>query len=190
MGICALSYNFFDSSAIECDNSTNTNTNTYLAVYNATNWTPPNPLVPNGDFETGCLKPWFFQDFTSDNSMRATVVDCKGDCAPNGGKRYVKITGNGQNGSTRDHIDAYIGQQPALTDNVKYRLTAHVRGDSGEFRFTYPVHTSVVIRANATTSWKKVSGTFMGRNVGTFLIQMDAPARANFAVDNVKIEVV
>lgn len=123
--------------------------------------------------------------------MRATVVDCKGsDCAPAGGKRYIKITGNGQNGSTRDRIDAYIGQQPALTDNVKYRLTAHVRGDSGEFRFTYPVHTSVVIRANATASWKKVSGTFMGRNVGTFLIQVDAPAKANFAVDNVRIEAV
>ena len=118
------------------------------------------------------------------------MIDCKGDCAPNGGKRYVKVTGNGENGSTRDKIDAYIGQQPALSDDVKYRLTAHVRGDSGEFRFTYPVHKSVVIRANATTEWKKVTGTFTGRSVGTFLIQMDAPGKANFAVDNVKIEAV
>jgi hypothetical protein len=188
VGQCELSYDFFDADYIQCDNTTNTNS--YLAVFNVVNWTPPKPLVPNGNFETGCLEPWFFQDFTSDDSMQATVVACKNDCAPNGGKRYVKVTGNGQNGSTRDHIDAYIGQKPALTDDVVYRLSAHIRGDSGEFRFTYPVHTSVVIRADATREWKKVSATFTGRNVGTFLIQMDAPAKANFAIDNVKIEAV
>lgn len=185
VGNCAISYNFYDPSFIQCDNSTNPNT--YLAVYNVASWTPPNPLLPNGNFETGCLDPWFFEDFTSDDSMHATVVDCRGDCAPHGGNRYVKVTGNGQNGSTRDHIDAYIGQQPALTDDVTYRLTAHVRGDGGEFRFTYPVHTSVVVRANATADWRQVSGTFTGRNVGTFLIQMDATGQAKFAVDNVKI---
>ncbi|ETN36802.1 uncharacterized protein HMPREF1541_09080 [Cyphellophora europaea CBS 101466] len=185
VGACELSANFYDASVLQCDNSS---TNSYLAVYNATNWTPPEPLIPNGNFETGCLKPWFFMDFTSDNSMQATMVECNRDCAPGGGKRYVNVTGNGQKGDPRDHIDAYIGQQPALTESVKYRLTAHIRGDSGEFRFTYPVHQSVVIRANATAEWKKVTGTFMGRNVGTFLIQMDSPGKANFAVDNVKVE--
>lgn len=116
VGNCELAADFFDASTIQCDNGTNTNS--YLAVYNVTNWTPPNLLVPNGDFETGCVKPWFTQDFTSDDSARFTVVDCKGDCAPTGGKRYIKVTANGQNGSTRDHIDAYIGQQVSFPANL------------------------------------------------------------------------
>ena len=189
VGTCTLAADFYDPSVIQCDNST---TSTYDAVYNVTNWTPRDPLVPNGDFESGCFKPWFFQDFTSDGSMKKTVVKCdksvQGDCAPNGGKNYVRITGNGALGDNRDHIDAYIGQQPALTAGVTYKLTAQVRGDSGEFRFTYPVHTSVKIRAQATKNWQKVEGTFTANgNVGTFLIQMDAPDKANFAIDNVKI---
>lgn len=189
VGNCWLAADFYDPARVECDPSY---TATYLGIYNVSNWTPWNPIIPNGDFESGCFKPWFFEDFTSDSSMKKTVVDCNqnvpGDCAPGGGKRYVKITGNGQNGSQRDHIDAYIGQQPALTAGTTYRLSAQIRGDSGEFRFTYPVHTSVKIRANATPAWTSVETTFTANdNVGTFLIQMDAPEKANFAVDNVRI---
>lgn len=35
-----------------------------------------------------------------------------------------------------NRIDAYIGQQPALTGDLNYKLSAYIRGDSGEFRFT------------------------------------------------------
>ena len=169
-GTCELSYNFYDSTVVHCEDPSNTNT--YLAVYNASNWKSPNPLVPNGDFETGCLDPWFFTDFTSDESMRADVVKCnQNNCAPNGGKFFVRVTGHGAKGSERDHIDAYIGQQPALSEGVRYRLTAQVKGESGEFRFTYPAHKSVVIRANATKEWKEVKGEFTG-HVSSFFLSL------------------
>jgi Carbohydrate binding domain len=188
VGNCLIAAKLYDPDRVECDPSY---TATYLGIYNVTNWTPWDPLIPNGGFESGCFKPWFFGDFTSDSSMRKTVVDCNqnvpGDCAPGGGKRYVRITGNGQNGSQRNYIDAYIGQKPGLTEGTTYKLSAQIRGDSGEFRFTYPVHTGVAIRANATPVWTSVETTFTGSNVGTFLIQMDAPEKANFAIDNVKI---
>ena len=52
----------------------------------------------------------------------------------------------------------------ALEEGVEYRLSASVRG-TGEFRFTYPVHTSVKIRSSAEASegWREVSGSFTGR---------------------------
>ena len=120
--------------------------------------------------------------------MRADVIRCGNDCAPNGGKYYVKIIGNGQNGSTRDHIYAYIGQLPGLSEDVQYKVTAWMKADAGStYRFTYPTHTSRIAEGTTNGQWQKVEGQFTGRNVGTFLLQVDAPGYANFAVDNVKV---
>jgi hypothetical protein len=210
IGNCELANGFYDPAVVEC--GVEGNTNTYLGVWNATDWATPPEIMGNGGFETGCLEPWFFSDFTSDESLVPTAINCEGsgDCAPGGGCEYLRITGNGENGSTRDKIDAYIGQKPALEDDVQYRLSASVRAPVGSvFRFTYPVHTSVVIRSEGTGEWVDVEGSLDGQvsfelscgqagaesdgllqNTGTFLIQMDAPSAADFAIDNVKIEAI
>jgi hypothetical protein len=164
IGNCELANGFYDPAVVEC--GVEGNTNTYLGVWNATDWATPPEIMGNGGFETGCLEPWFFSDFTSDESLVPTAINCEGsgDCAPGGGCEYLRITGNGENGSTRDKIDAYIGQKPALEDDVQYRLSASVRAPVGSvFRFTYPVHTSVVIRSEGTGEWVDVEGSLDGQ---------------------------
>lgn len=162
VGTCGLDWDFVDESRVQC--SPNDTQYMYLAVYNASNWSPPDPAIANGGFEDSCLDQWLFTDFTSDESMRFEIASCSGDeCAPNGGAQYAKITGNGENGSTRDRIDAYIGQQPVLLEGAMYRVSADVKGDAGEFRFTYPAHKSVVIHAQANGEWQSVEGELEGR---------------------------
>ena len=168
-GGCELADRFFDADTVQCNQGS---TNSHLAVYEADNWTPPAEYIPNGGFESGCLEPaWFFSDFTSDESMVPTVVDCValGAYSANAtagctGSKYLQVTGNGQNGDTRDKIDAYIGQQPALEDGAVYRLSASVKVPvGGEVRFTYPVHKSVVVRSAGTGEWVDVVGELEGR---------------------------
>jgi hypothetical protein len=129
--------------------------------------------------------------------MRFTIISCSPDpsaansCSPNGSGRYISITGNGAAGDARDHIDGYIGQLPALSEGVNYKLTAYVKGNVGdEVRFTYPSHTSVLWKGTVRREWQKVQTKFVGRDVGTLLLQVDGVGRDAFGVDGVRVDAV
>ena len=162
----------------------------YTKVYGVTNWSPPAKLLPNGDFERGCLDPWWE---TSRPTISVGVVPCnknvKGDCL-SGGNYYLRL--NGTDPAKEGFGGA--GVQPVVLPGETYKFTGYIKGAVGstqEQLVAYFETMDNIPSFTGTGEWEKIEFTFNGSYGGGLAITADATKTGglvDWKVDNCKIE--
>lgn len=162
----------------------------YTKVYEATNWHPPAELMPNGDFERGCLDPWV-ASFPGD-LITAEAVRCnkhiKGDCLSGDYYLYINGTGNAR------RADGSVFGQPVVTQGRNYTFTAYVKGAVGPTQQQLSIFydpNSDIPAYNGTGQWEKVEFNFVGVYGGDITITGDATKSGgplDWKIDNCKVE--
>ena len=160
----------------------------YTRVYSVTDWSPPAELLPNGDFERGCLDPWY-ED--SRPTIFIGVVPCdstvKNDCLS--GKYYLWM--NGTDPAREGFGGAFV--QPVTLPNKVYKFTGYINGAVGstQEQLTFSFDTlDTTPTYTGTGKWEKVEFKFNGTYGGTLDITADATKTGglvNWKVDNCSI---
>jgi len=161
----------------------------YTKVYKVTNWSPPAELLPNGDFERGCLAPW---SETSRPTISVGVVRCDknvpGDCLS--GNYYLQLNGTDP---AREGFGGASAEPVVLPDQV-YKFTGYVKGAVGptqEQLVAYYETMANIPTWTGTGDWELIEFTFNGSYGGGLSITADATKTGglvDWKVDNCKVE--
>jgi hypothetical protein len=185
---CNLFSQPYNASYLSYD-PTVTSPNNYTKVYSVTNWSPPAELLPNGDFERGCLDPWWE---TSRPSIFVGVVRCDknvpGDCLS--GNYYLQL--NGTDPAREGFGGATV--QPVVLPGETYRFTGYVKGAVGSTQEQLSVWFETMDIAptfTGTGEWEFIEFTFNGTYGGAISVTADATKTGglvDWKVDNCEIE--
>jgi hypothetical protein len=166
-----------------------TNPFNYTKVYEVTNWSPPADLLPNGNFERGCLSPWW-ED--SRPSISIGVVRCdknlQDDCLS--GNYYLQL--NGTDPAREGFGGASV--QPVVLPGETYKFTGYVKGAVGSTQEQLSVWFETMDNAptyTGTGEWEMIEFTFNGSYGGQLTVTADATKTGglvNWKVDNCEIE--
>lgn len=161
----------------------------YTKVFEVTNWSPPAELLPNGDFERGCLDPWW-ED--SRPTISIGVVRCnkkvQGDCLS--GNYYLQL--NGTDPAKEGFGGASV--QPVVLPGQDYKFTGYVKGAVGSTQEQLTVWFETMANVpsyTGTGEWEMIEFTFNGSYGGQLTITADATKTGgliDWKVDNCKIE--
>lgn len=166
-----------------------TSPNNYTKVYSVINWSPPAELLPNGDFERGCLDPWWE---TSRPTIDIGVVRCrknvKDDCL--NGDYYLQL--NGTDPAKQGFGGASV--QPVVLPGETYRFTGYVKGAVGSNQENLTVQYETMDyypEFSGTGKWERIVFIFNGSYGGQLTITAQATRTGglvDWKVDNCKIE--
>jgi hypothetical protein len=161
----------------------------YTKVLSVTNWSPPAELLPNGDFERGCLDPWWE---TSRPSIFIGVVPCNkkvpGDCLS--GNYYLLL--NGTDPAREGFGGANV--QPVVLPNREYKFTGYVKGAVGSTQEQLSIWFETmddIPTYTGTGKWELVEFNFNGSTGGVLTVTAEATKTGglvDWKVDKLQIE--